>query len=92
MDLFKNLGEKAKSTAKIVGEKSSDLMETGKLKMQISQLENDIRRAKTDIGNIFYNAYANGGDIPNEEIVSLCDEIKDKYDEIEDLKEKIENI
>ena len=92
MDLFKNLGDKAKSTAKIVGEKSSDLMEVGKLKMSISQLENDIRRAKTDIGNIFYNAYANGGDIPNEEIISLCEEIKDKYDDIEELEEKIESL
>lgn len=92
MDLFKNLGDKAKSTAKIVGEKSSDLVEIGKLKVNISQLENDIRRAKTDIGNIFYNAYANSGDIPNEAIISLCEEIKDKYDEIGELKEKVENL
>lgn len=88
MDLFKNLGEKAKVTAKAVGEKSSDLMETGKIKMQISQLENDIRRIKTDVGNIFYNAYTDRVDIPDEEIISLCDEIKGKYDEIERLKEK----
>lgn len=93
MDLFKNLGEKAKSTAKTVGEKSSDLVETGKLKMEVSQLEGDIRRLKTDIGNLFYNAYINMGDASqNEEIITLCEEIKSKYEAIEDLKYKIDNI
>lgn len=92
MDLFKNFGEKAKSTAKIVGEKSSDLVETGKLKMQVSQLENDIRRLKTNIGNSFYNAYSERTELPEEEIVSLCEEIKEKYLEIEDLKEKMGEI
>lgn len=92
MDLFKNLGEKAKQTAKVVGEKSSDIVESGKLKMQISQLENEIRRLKTDIGQFFYEAYTEASNLPNEEIVSICEEIKERYQDIEVLKEKIERL
>ena len=92
MDLFKDLSEKAKTTAKLVGEKSSDMVEVGKLRIQISNLENDIRRTKTEIGQIFYNAYVDDGDIPGEEIVSLCEEIKVKYSKIEEVKDRIDSI
>lgn len=92
MDLFKELSEKAKNAAKIVGEKSSDVLEIGKLRIQISNLENDIRRAKTEIGQIYYNAYANGNDISNERILSICKEIEVKYSEIEEIKHKIDSI
>jgi len=92
MDIFKELSEKAKTTAKIVGEKSSDIVEVGRLRIQINNLENDIRRTKTEIGQLFYKAYAEDEEIPGEKILALCEEIKEKYAEIEDLKEKIENI
>lgn len=92
MDLFKDLSEKAMNTAKIVGEKSSDMVEIGKLRIQISNIENDIRRAKTEIGQIFYKAYEGGSDIPSEDIVSLCEEIKKKYSQIEEVKDKIDSI
>lgn len=89
MDLFKSLGEKAKDTAKIVGERSSDMVEIGKLKRQISQIEGDIRKLKTEIGQYFYDAYAEQANLVEEEIISICEDIKGKYTEIEELKEKI---
>lgn len=92
MDLFENLGDKVKTTAKIVGEKSADMVELGKLRIQIANLENESRRAKTEIGQIFYNAYSNGEEIPNERILELCQEIKEKDLEIEVIKYKIDNI
>ena len=90
MDMFKNFGERAKDTAKIVGEKSSDLVEIGKYKIRITQLESDIRRLKTDIGQYFYDTYANRVDLAEEEIVKACEEIKEKYEGIADLESKIE--
>lgn len=92
MSFLKNLGERATSTAKKVGEKSSELVETGKLKMQISQIEGDIKIVKSEIGEVVYNSYANGLDLPSEEILVLCAGIKEKYAEIEALKAKAEEV
>lgn len=92
MSLLKNLGDKAVSTAKKVGNKSSDLVETGKLKMQISQIEGDIKKTKSEIGEVVYNAYANGLDSPDDEILKLCASIKEKNSEIEEVKNKIQEV
>ncbi|NLC89278.1 MAG: hypothetical protein GX681_04355 [Clostridiaceae bacterium] len=92
MDMFKNFGEKAKKTAQKVGEKSSDLVEVGKLKVQISQIRDDIRRSKTEIGQYFYDTYINQTDLPEDKILLICEAIEEKYQEIDELIEKIERI
>ncbi len=92
MSFLKNLGDKATSTAKMVGNKSSDLVETGKLKLQISQIEGEIKKGKAEVGEAVYNAYANGLDSPNEEILLLCNSIRDKDTEIEELKAKMQEV
>ena len=79
MDMFKNFGEKAKKTAQKVGEKSSDLVEVGKLKVQISQIRDDIRRSKTEIGQYFYDTYINQTDLPEDKILLICEAIEEKY-------------
>ncbi len=92
MDMFKNFGEKAKKTAQKVGEKSSDMVEVGKLKVQISQIRDDIRRSKTEIGQYFYDTYINQTDLPEDKILLICEAIEEKYQEIDELNEKIERI
>ncbi|NLM44137.1 MAG: hypothetical protein GX201_09025 [Clostridiales bacterium] len=92
MSLLKNLGNKALNTAKVVGSKSQDMMEIGKLKMQISQVEGEIKKLKSEIGEVVYNAYANGLGSPSDQVVSLCDSINAKYGEIEELKLKIQQV
>lgn len=92
MSILKNLGNKAMSTAKVVGSKSQEMVEVGKLKIQINQLESDITKLKTEIGEIVYNAQSNGLELDEEQIVSLCNNINAKYSEIEGLKEKIQEV
>lgn len=92
MSLLKNLGNKALNTAKVVGSKSQDMVEIGKLKMQISQAEGEIKKLKAEIGEVVYNAYATGQGSPSEQVVSLCDTINAKYAEIEELKLKIQQV
>ncbi|MFY9214932.1 MAG: hypothetical protein ACOXZT_04220 [Tissierellaceae bacterium] len=92
MDVIKDFGDKAMTTAKVVGEKTLDLVEIGRLKLQVSRLENEIRRLKTKIGNAFYHAYSERADLNEGEIIAICEEIKGKYSEIEELKSKIEEI
>ncbi len=92
MSLLKNLGNKAMSTAKVVGNKSQEMMEVGKLKIQINQLESDITKLKTEIGEIVYDSHANEQVLDEEQIVSLCNSIYAKYSEIEGLKDKIQDV
>lgn len=92
MSLLKNLGNKAISTAKAVGEKSSDAVEIGKMKMKITQLEGDIKKLKAEIGEVVYNAYANGLDSPSEQVVNLCDSINEKAEEINNIKYTIDEV
>lgn len=92
MSFLKNLGNKAVSTAKVVGSKSQDMVEISKYKIQITQIEGDIKKLKSEIGEVVYNAYANGQESPSEQVVALCDSIIAKYNEIEEVKEKIEEV
>lgn len=92
MSFLKNLGDKALSTAKVVGNKSQDMMEISKYKLQINQIEGEIKKMKSEIGEVVYDAYANGLDSPSEQVVTLCDNINMKYAEIENLKMKIEEV
>ncbi|MCK9216467.1 MAG: hypothetical protein M0P77_00895 [Firmicutes bacterium] len=92
MSLFKNIGSKAMSTARIVGNKTQEMAEIGKLKIQINQLESDIKKLKTEIGEAVYKAYIEKLDSPLDQINDLCSIIDEKYNEIEELKIKIEKV
>lgn len=91
MSLLKELGEKAKQTAKMVGEKSSDLMETGKVKLQISQLESEIKKLKGDLGQLYYDAFSLETEMNADAAKALCEEIKGKFEEIDKLKEELQD-
>lgn len=92
MSFLKNLQEKAVSTAKVVGNKSQDLVEIGKLKLQITQLEGDIKKMKFDMGELVYNAFAADTEFPAEEVTKLGAEISAKFASIEEIKAKIQEV
>lgn len=92
MSFLKNLQEKAVSTAKAVGNKSQEMMEIGKLKLHITQLEGDIKKLKLNIGELVYNAYSKDTEFPAEDVTKLGEEISIKYAEIEDTKAKIQEV
>ncbi|HOR86756.1 MAG TPA: hypothetical protein PLL98_09750 [Bacillota bacterium] len=92
MSFLKNLQEKAVSTAKIVGNKSQEMVEIGKLKLHITQLENEIKKMKFDMGDLVYDAYSKDTEFPAEEVAKLGGEISAKYTEIEETKAKIQEI
>lgn len=57
MSFFKKLGETMKDTASTIGSKSMDIVETGKLKLQRTQLETNIKDKKIEIGDLIYTAH-----------------------------------
>lgn len=92
MSFLKNLQEKAVNTAKVVGNKSQDLVEIGKLKLQITQLEGDIKKMKFDMGELVYDAFSKDTEFPAEAVTKLGGEISAKYAAIEETKAKIQEV
>jgi hypothetical protein len=92
MSFLKNLSEKAVNTAKVVGNKSQEMVEVGKLKLHITQLEGDIKKLKFDMGEMVYNAFAADTEFPAEAVTNLGEEIRAKFNEIEETKVKIQEV
>ena len=92
MSFLKNLSEKVVNTAKVVGDKSQDMVEISKLKLHISQLEGDIKKLKFNMGELVYNAFAADTEFPAEAVARVGEEIKAKYAEIEETKVKIQEV
>lgn len=89
MSFLRQLGDKVKDTAATVGNISADLLETGKLIIQKSQLEGKIKDKKTEIGNIVYQAYKKQ-DTPADTsaLEGICNEIKDLENQIDAIDVK----
>lgn len=92
MSFFKNLSEKAVSTAQAIGSKSQDLVEVGKLKVSITQIEGDIKKLKFEIGELVYDAHVKSQEFPWELIGKINGDISAKFAEIEALNAKIQEI
>lgn len=92
MSFFKNLTEKAANAAKVAADKSQEMMEVGKLKLHITQLESDIKKMKLDLGELVYEAFSKDTEFPAEQVTQLGGEISAKYAEIEETKTKIQEV
>lgn len=92
MSFLKNLQEKAVNTAKVVGNKSQEMVEIGKLKLHITQLEGDIKKLKFEMGELVYDAFSKDTEFPLEQITKIGGEISAKYAEIEQTKAKIQEV
>ncbi|HYE82383.1 MAG TPA: hypothetical protein VEG39_09475 [Clostridia bacterium] len=92
MSFLKNLQEKAVNTAKVVGNKSQEMVEIGKLKLHITQLESEIKKLKLDMGELVYDAFSKDSEFPAEAVKTLSEEISAKYAEIEETKVKIQEV
>ncbi len=92
MSFLKNVGEKAKEAASAAANKSQDMVEVGKIKVKISNLEGDVKKLKAKIGDATYTAYSQGKEMPLDEIEKMHKEIDDKLGMIQALNEEVESI
>jgi hypothetical protein len=92
MSFFKKLGETVIETATTVGNKSADLVEQGKLKVQKNQLEGSIKDKKYEIGNLLYNAYKQGISRDETTLNAIFSEIADLENQISVIDEKFEKV
>ncbi len=68
---------------------SGKLLETGKLKLQITQLGNDIYNLKAELGNVVFQAFENQG-WQGEKEVSEIEEICRRVAELEQQSRELE--
>lgn len=84
-ELFDEIVLRARSAADVAGKKTSEVVETGKLKYQVKQVSWDIEKAYAKLGAIVYEAKKSGenfddlADMAMEEIGRL----NRRYDELE---------
>ncbi|HWR61370.1 MAG TPA: hypothetical protein VN580_07130, partial [Clostridia bacterium] len=71
---------------------SQDMVEVGKLKLHVTQLEGEIKKMKLEMGEMVYNAYSTDTEFPAEQVTKLGEEIKAKYAEIEETRAKIQEV
>lgn len=83
--------DKLETFAKNIGDKTSDVIETGKLNSKINQEKNLAAEQWKKIGEYYYNLYINGGEmIP--EILEFCEAAKTHLAAAEEARAAIEKI
>jgi hypothetical protein len=82
--LAKTVGEGATAVAK----KSGDMVEVTKLNLAIQSEVDGIKSMYSDIGAMIYKKYEDGEQL-DEDIITICEKIKDKEDIVTELKQKV---
>ena len=86
---IKNYYQKLKSkNIKMAMKKSSDLVETTKLKLSVTDTENEIDNIMRKMGELLYEAYKTGGESYSS-LEEQCELIDSKYEKIEELTKQI---
>ena len=88
-DFYARLRRGASNAASRAGNKAEELKEISKLKSRISSARSDIGIAKKDIGDYCYKLFKEEK-LEDPEIIELCEQIRDSYEEIEHMEQMIE--
>lgn len=83
-DVGKKVGDVAASTYKTVADKSNQMIKNAKLKMQISEIEEEIALMYSEFGKRIYKSYEEG--TPIEGFEKECKKIEKMFKEIESLE------
>ena len=83
------LGRTASNAASKAGNKTEELKEVSRLKSRISSARSDIGIAKKDIGDYCFKMFKEGK-IDDPTVKELCEQIRDSYEEIENMERMIE--
>lgn len=91
MNFFDGLGKTLEEVAKQVEEKSGELLEAGKLNIEIFKQEDAIRRTYRKIGEQVSQCYEKGERF-GEKVNQLCNEIQERKKKVDELKAKLSEI
>jgi hypothetical protein len=88
MDFFNDLGKTLSNVAKQVEEKSGELLEAGRLNIEIFKEEDAIRKTYRKIGELIFKEFDKGEPYAGK-ADDLCDQIRQRKRKIELLKAKL---
>ncbi len=80
MGIFDDVLSTAKKAASAVGKGAGDVFDTGKLKVNQSEVRSDIKKAYEALGKLIYDAKLEGSDV--------TDQVEEAFNTISELKEK----
>lgn len=88
MDFFSELGNRAKQIATVVKDKTGDLVETSKLKLDCVGINKDIQKKYENLGALVYQLKKNGE--TNDELVAkFVAEIDELFVKLQDTSAKL---
>jgi predicted RNase H-like nuclease (RuvC/YqgF family) len=79
------------NSASFLVKKSGQMLNIGKLKLSIANLENEVYNLKAELGDVVYQSYRDGSD-GSERIEELCVKLAEKDEQLQDLKEQVEEL
>lgn len=91
MSLFEDFTKKVSETARVVGKKSSDLVEVTRLGMSIGTEESKIQKTYTEMGKAIYESFSRGEPVA-ESFLEYCQKIKTFEETIDELKQRINTL
>ena len=83
--------DKINQVAKNIGDKTTDVIETGKLNSKVNSEKNLAGEELKKIGEFYYNVWLEGGDIA-QEVQDICAAAKAHYDAAAEAQAEIERI
>jgi len=91
LEFLDNLGKTFNEVARQVEAKSEELIETGRLNIDIFKEEDAIRRLNRKIGELIYSHYIRGEDY-GDKADEICAEISERRKRIKELRARIKEI
>ncbi len=85
MSLLDKIKNTTRDTVSTVGSKTAELVESGKMKFNKSQLESEIKTKKREIGDLVYEAHKIDEEVDAEKLTRIFSEIGEMENKIEEL-------
>ncbi|MEG1880276.1 MAG: zinc ribbon domain-containing protein [Oscillospiraceae bacterium] len=91
MDFLENVRIVLENATKVVVKKSGEIIDSSKIKYAIFDLNSDIKKLYSEIGEAVYNSRYTDADA-SDKVEELCQSIKEKQDEIIKLGIRLDDI
>ncbi len=79
------------NSASFLARKSGQMLNIGKLKLSIANLENEIYNLKAELGDVVYQSYREGSD-GSAIIDEICANLAAKDEQLQDMKKQVEEL
>lgn len=89
-EFLKKLKINVLGAAEVVGEKASELTEISKFELKIKKKKNEIKKVKSDLGELVYKNHEQDIVI-DDEVDNICKKIDKKYNELQKLKKDLKS-